>query len=145
MKNKGTKIISLFIILAMLLAVGAFAAEQASYYIGSTWADMDALGDGELKIELEVIGTGGMTDIGASKVYLYEKATNSTRYRLKTTFSHTYVGYDYLMAHNTGFHDPIIYTSGTPGYSYYVVVDFYAADNTGNDTVQYETDPIICT
>ena len=84
------KIIAIMLAIALMMPVGATAAEQetvtprASYYLAGYTAYVCAMGGGDLEIWFEVTGTGFQEYLGVLTIYLYESVDNVNWYWVET-------------------------------------------------------------
>jgi len=128
----------------VLLSTTAFANDydfsRTNAYITRTRATIDVLGDGELSIGFNISGKGKMDEIGATTIYLYENNGRTTR--VAQTFRHTDPGYTYLMGTDSYYHSGNVSYEGTPGYTYYAVVEFRAGNSSGSDSTSYTTSTV---
>lgn len=117
--------------------VYALAAEaRASAYLSGYGASIVTSSNGKINIEFRVVGTGTMTQIGASTVYIYKNGTRIA------TRSYTAEGNEYMMGHNTYIHSGSVPYYGVAGQKYYAVVTFYAKNSKGSDTRTYTTSTV---
>ena len=136
MKRKFLCSILSVILISMCFGPAAFAAEiKSSRYISDYYATVTPTGNGNLKINFQITGTGVMTEIGATKIEL--KTSDGTTVK---TFRYTDPGYPNLMSKDDVYYSSYITYSGVSGKSYYAVVTFYAGNDNGNDSTSYTTD-----
>jgi len=137
MKKMTKRFLCMLLAVCMLSAsLVAFAALNASAYLSRYSATLTATSGGDIHITVDVTGTGYMTEIGASTIYLYESTDNVDFDWVATYTSDNYP--EMLCSGSTYFDTPIIY-DGIPGRYYYASVYFYAADSTGSDSGHYNT------
>ncbi len=137
MSKRILKLISVILVIVFLTGapVYAFAAEaRASAWFSGYGASVVASGNGKINIEFTVVGTGTMTMLGASTIYIYKSDGTFIK-----TISHTADGNDYMMGHNTAYHSGSVPYSGVAGQKYYAVVNFFAKNSSGSDTRSYTT------
>lgn len=93
LRRKGTyflKAISIVLIIALMMPIGAVAAEQntvtprASYYLAGYTAYICAMGNSDLEIWFEVTGTDFQEYLGVLTIYLYESTDNVNWYWVET-------------------------------------------------------------
>ena len=137
MSKRILRSISVILVIVFLVSapVHAFAAEaRASAWLSGYGASIVAAGNGIIKIEFRVVGTGTMTKLGASTIDIYK--SNGTFVK---TISYTASGNGYMMGYNTAYHSGSVPYSGVAGQKYYAVVNFYAKNSSGSDTRSYTT------
>ena len=137
MSKRILRSISVILMIVFLVSapVHAMAAEaRASAWLSGYGASIVAAGNGKIKIEFSVVGTGTMTKLGASTIDIYK--SNGTFVK---TISYTASGNGYMMGYNTAYHSGSVPYSGVAGQKYYAVVTFYARDSSGSDTRSYTT------
>ena len=141
MFRKGTRIISIVLILCALFSLGVAAAyippdsPDASAYINSYSVRILNGGNGKLKVDFDITGTGVMTKIGASCIKIYK----STGAHVATIW-HTDSGRSGMMGSNDYYHSDVETYTVTPG-SYYVIITFYAKNSSGSDAISAQTSP----
>lgn len=119
-----TQIICLILIASMVLAIPAFAAEQASHFFSSHSCYLWEVSDSEFLVCFDVTATGGMDVLGVSEIKV-QRSTDADNW---TTVATYYDFYDY----NTSFHsDELTYSSRSDGYYYRAKVTFYAENDYG--------------
>lgn len=139
MFRKGTRIISIVLILCALFSLGAAAAyippdsPDASAYINSYSVRILNGGNGKLKVDFDITGTGVMTKIGASCIKIYKSNGNYV-----ATIWHTDSGRGGMMGSNDYYHSDVETYTVTPG-SYYVIITFYAKNSSGSDAISFQT------
>ena len=102
----------------------ALAASESSSYIDSFSAATSAKGNGQIRVDFGVHGTGLLDVLGATKIKVYENG-----YLVQTFYSTSVLYAPYLMGHNTWvFYGGVDYT-GTAGNTYYAKADFTLAWN----------------
>ncbi|MDR1159153.1 MAG: hypothetical protein LBK69_00790 [Syntrophomonadaceae bacterium] len=135
MKKRFMRMVVLVLILSMAILPATMAAEaRASYYIDNCNARIAATGNGNLRINFNITGTGLMTNIGATRI----DVKNSNGLTVKTFFSANSL-YSNMMGSNAYYHLSSVTYAGTSGSYYYAVVTFYAGNSTGSDTDVYMT------
>ena len=123
---------SVFLVSAPIQALAAEA--RASAWFTGYGASIVAAGNGKIKIEFTVVGTGTMTKLGASTIYIYKSNGAFVK-----TISYTTSGNVYMMGYNTAYHSGSVPYSGVAGQKYYAVVTFFAKNSSGSDTRSYTT------
>lgn len=137
MSKRILRSISVILVIVFLVStpVNAMAAEaRASAWLSGYGASIVAAGNGKIKIEFTVVGTGTMTKLGASTIDIYK--SNGTFVK---TISYTASGNGYMMGYNTAYHSGSVPYSGTAGQNYYAIVTFFAKDSSGSDNRSYKT------
>lgn len=128
--KKTMRFLSLVLVIGICLSLSGMAVEsRASYYISRT-AGYVVAGDDGLIIGFTLVGTGRMTDIGATKIEV-KNASGTT----VATYRYTDVGYSNMMGHNTAsYTSSITYEDAISGNDYYAVIYFKAGNSSGSDT-----------
>ena len=136
------KLVVFLLVLSLLLPSSVSAATSnpvqptASYYLSAYTAYICAIGSYDIQIWWNVIGTGGMADIGTLTIILYESTDNENWTRVKT-FRHDI--YTHMLDHNTGHSaNRVTYFGDTARY-YKAYVCIYAGDGTNGDTRYFWT------
>lgn len=139
MKKIAVGIFSFVICMSLMLSVSAKDMQiEASDYIDSYWASVQADGGGDITINFQIVGTGCMDQIGATTIYLYEKAGSSTS--LVATYRYTDSQYsDAMMGYNAYWKIGSVNYDGISGRGYYAIVYFISSLNGGSDTRTYVT------
>lgn len=133
------RVISLILIICLFFSFGAAAAyippdsPDASYYISSYSVSIINGGNGKLKVDFDITGTGVMTKIGASCITIYKSSGAYV-----ATIWHTDSGRSGMMGSNDYYHSDVETYTVTPG-SYYVVITFYAKNSSGSDAQSVQT------
>ena len=124
-------------------AVPETATPFASAYLASYTAYICAMGNGELQIWYEVLGTRTQEYLGVLSIRLYESTDNENWYRVDT-FLHE--DYDTMLAQNTSFHmDCVTYYEGVPGRYYKAYVGIWGGPDDCGDSRYIWTPVEICT
>lgn len=137
MSKRLLRSISVILVIVFLISapVQALAAEaRASAWFTGYGASIVAAGNGKIKIEFTVVGTGTMTKLGASTIDIYKSNGAFVK-----TISYTTSGNGYMMGYNTAYHSGSVPYSGVAGQKYYAVVNFYAKNSSGSDYRSYTT------
>lgn len=132
--KKTTRVICLVLALIMLSTSATFAIEtRASLYISQVITSIT--GDNGITVAFVVIGTGKMTDIGATRIEI----KNSSGLTV-ATYRYTDIGYSHLMGHNTtSYSSSVTYEDAVPGNDYYAVIYVKAGNSSGSDSDSYNT------
>ena len=105
---------------------------DASQFIIRHAAYMHAEGHGRVSVWFDITGVGRMEEIGATKILLYERTSQSASWRLVRTYH--YLQHDDMLATDTSFHGSHVSYNGVAGRSYYAVVHLWAGRNGGGDS-----------
>lgn len=130
------KLIAIIIIISFCVPIGAQAAvpetsqPMASAYLASYTAYICAMGDGNLEIWFEVIGTKYWADIGVLTVYLYESTDNSNFYWVDTFH---FTDYPNMLRHDDYICIDHVDYEGVPGRYYKAYVHIWAGPEDGGD------------
>ena len=113
-----------------------FASARSSAYLDGYAATVTAKSGGKLVVTVDVSGVGPMTQIGATKIYMYESEDGVDFHRVTT---YKYEDYPVMMGSGTIYYKDAATYYGTPGYYYYASVYCYAANASGSDERHYST------
>lgn len=123
------------LILCALLTVCNAATDpriiQSSEYINAYSASLAALPDGEIGVYVRVDAARKVTEIGATKIVLYEFQDASNATAVKTFYSSDYAS---MLSSGLRYHKIAVTYDGTVGRDYYAVVTCYAGNDDGNDS-----------
>lgn len=135
MKKKTFRILAAILILCIALSTFAFATLESSTYIAYMNAYFTRSGN-DINLYFSIVGRGIMTEIGISKILLYEK--NGNTWSRVYTFDSDDPDYtaDMLSFNASAKADHVTY-SGSADKDYYAKIYFYAADDDGSDTITY--------
>lgn len=140
MKKRISKGALLFLVLffATILSFPtlAFAGAEASDYLDSCDAYVEAVGGGDLEIWFEVYGTGVMDEIGVKTIALQE-STNGTNWSTVKTFR--YGSYPRMLASNKAIHMSYVEYAGETDYYYRAVLTAWAGKNGNGDSREITT------
>ena len=132
------KRISLFMALVMMLTMCVIPASALSYgtrasdYFDGYNAYIVERSNGDLRIYFEVCGTGTMTTIGTSVIYLYCDGIKVATFTRSTD--------PQMCDSNTAGHGGYVtYTETESNSEYYAYVQFYAKNSSGSETRGYYT------
>ena len=135
MKKRTIRVGVLIVILCFALSTLASASINSSAYIGYSNAHFSRSGN-DVSIYFSVVGRGLMNEIGVSEIYLYEK--NGNTWSLVYTFDSSDSNYTTAMlSYNTTAKASHVTYSGSSTKEYYALLNFYASDNNGSDTIPY--------
>ncbi len=134
MRNKAIRLSVIILVLTMLLSTTVFSSMEASQYISSYGAYISKTGN-TVKVHFDVVGTGVMDNIGATEIYLYERANSYSSWTLVKTFLSSDPAYaSAMMDSNIGFKDDYVSYSGNSSYQYMAYITVYAEKNGGSDS-----------
>ena len=133
MKRKTLRLFA-FIFVLLALSVSTYAATESSLYLSYYNAFISKSGN-TIQINFDVQGTRKMDTIGATEIYLYERADSSSSWTLVQTFLSTDPAYtSSMLSNNTAFkYDYVSYT-GNASYQYKAYVTVYAEKDGGSDS-----------
>lgn len=128
--NRIIRTASLFLSLFFILtAIPVFAAETASGQINSYYIDVYESDDGQIAVELDVIGSGTMDHIGAESIAVYYK--DGTRWIFFDEKTRDNSG---MSRSNEKTFTNTIYYDVDSGCDYKVVVEIFAENDEGYDS-----------
>ncbi len=134
MKSKGMRILLLVFVAVLLLSTIAYAANESSLYLAGYYASISKTGN-TIHVNFEVYGTRTMDTIGATEIYLYEKASGSSSWTLVETYLSTDPDYtSTLIANNSGCKFGSVPYSGSSANQYKAYVTVYAEKDGGSDS-----------
>ena len=140
MKKTLRTVICLILVIAALSMPMALAAMESNQYIDSFSAATSAKGNGKIRVDFGVYGTGMMDDLGATTISIYKNG-----YIVKAFSSNNILYSASMMGHNTWvFYGGVDY-QGVAGNTYYAEVTFYGADGSGSDIEIYQTASVVAT
>lgn len=145
-KKKSTivRLVAVIMVVAMLLPVGAAAAEtaqpRASYYLSAYNAYVYLPGNGDVQVWFDVEGTGMMDELGVLSIEIYECSTNSSNindWTWKKTFTHDSTSG--MLGYNDYSHSGHVTYSGTAGKYYKAYVCVWGGKDGAGDTRYFWT------
>ena len=146
MKKRYIRVTAMVMALMLCLSVPAAAAAavpdpaqpQSDAYIHGYFATIGSPSKGTMTVSFSTIGTGTMSTIGTTKIYVYKwnSAIPVATFTSGTTPS--------MLGYNTIAHGGSYSCSGISGEKYYAVVYCYAARNGGSSTQKYTTGYATC-
>jgi len=136
LKKNAIRIITVFVFMLLLMST-AIAIEppgenapESSYYLSSYGVDLVALGNGEMSVGMDVIGTGVMNKIGVSVLRIEQKVNGSWEpYSIILGMTQP----DFYMYNTNAYIGEYIFT-GTAGVQYRATITAYAKNSSGYDT-----------
>ena len=140
MKKTLRTVVCIILVISVLGIPAALAAEESNHYINAYSAATSAKGNGLIRVDFGVHGTGILDDLGASKIRIYENGSYVTTFLCSNPLYSAS-----MMGHNTWvFYGGVNYY-GTAGNTYYAEVTFYGGDGSGSDTEVYQTASVVAT
>lgn len=130
------RLVACILVISLCTPISANAATRetispyASAYLASYTAYICAMGDGDLEIWFEVLGTRTWADIGVLTVYLYESTDNSNFYRVDTF---RFTDYPNMLWHDNSICMDHVDYEGVPGRYYKAYVHIWAGPEDGGD------------
>lgn len=119
--KRFTQILCLFLVVAMVCVVPAFAAERASVFFMKTSCYLWKTSGTSFQVWFDVTATGGMDKLGASEIVVQRSSDGVNWSNEQTYYSKT--------VSNTGFHtDYVTFNRAVSGNYYRARVTFYAKD-----------------
>ena len=119
-----TQIVCLLLIMSMVLAIPAFAAEQASHYFASHSCYLWEVSDSEFQVWFDVTAVAAMDTLGASEIKV-QRSSDGVNWTTVATYNDFY-GYN-----KSQYGSYATYSSVISGNYYRAKVTFYAEDDTG--------------
>lgn len=116
-----TRIVCLILIMSMVLAVPAMAAERASTFFGSHSCYLWEISDSTFQVWFDVTAVRGMDVLGASKIVV-QRSTDRVNWEAVATY------YDRYGYNTSSYGTYVTYSSASSGYYYRAQVTFYAQD-----------------
>lgn len=122
--KRFTRFVCLILIMSMVLAVPAMAAERASAYFGSHSCYLWEVSDSEFQVWFDVTAVKGMDVLGACEIVV-QRSTDRNNWESVATYTDFY-GYN-----TSSYGACATYSSASSGYYYRAKVTFYAEKGTG--------------
>lgn len=142
MRKKLSHSICLIFALCMLLAsfTSVSALEtRASDYFSRTEVWATAMGRGKVVVEIDIVATHTLKEVGATKIVIKERQSNGSYETVKTFSSDTTTD---LIAKNSMDHYALVSYQGKSGTKYYAVATLYGKDSSGSETMYQATNTI---
>lgn len=134
MKRRAIRCSIIIIVLAILLSTAVFATMEASHYLTYYNSYITRSGN-TVKVYIDVVGTGIMDQIGATEIYLYERANSYSSWTLVQTYlSSDPVYASSMIDTNASFKDDYVSYIGNSSYQYKAYVTIYAEKDGGSDS-----------
>ena len=147
-KNIIIRITAIFLVLVMLVPVGASAAvietvqPCASYYLNSYNAYVYPAGSGKIQVWFTVTGVDTMDELGTLRIGIYE-STDNIKWTWKKTFTHDSTAG--MLAHNVVYHSGHVDYQGVAGRYYKAYVCVWGGENGQGDTRYFYTSAKLAT
>ncbi len=125
--RKKSLILLLCFTLMVIMALPASA--RASEYFYRTYVEVTDVGNGTLRIKVDLGATETMQELGATKVIVHEKKSNGD---YEPIYTYTREETPSLVTRNRVSYVTYVTYYGSPGKSYYVLCAFYAKNATGS-------------
>jgi hypothetical protein len=125
---------------ALAIEVHGPDAPNSSYYLSSYAVDLVALGNGEMSVGMDVMGTGVMSKIGVS-VLLIEQKINGAWQTYDVIYGITQSDF---FAYNTFTYTGEYIFTGTAGVQYRATITAYAKNSSGYDTGNVTSLAVTC-
>lgn len=122
--KRFVQVVCLLIIMMMILAIPAMAAEQASNFFMSHSCYLWEISDSEFQVWFDVTAVDGMDVLGACEIKV-QRSTDKSNWETVQT---NYDLYGYGTSHYGTY---VTYSSATSGYYYRAKVTFYAENDLG--------------
>ena len=140
MKEAARRFLALTLVFVVVLsfALPTFASDadeqqRASDYISYVYA-YTSINNGYVKVYFAITGTGTMTSLGATEIFIYDSDDDLVAMLDSSNTSG-------LMGYNRGYYsNTVTGLSAVSGEHYYAIVGFKAANSSGYDTTAYATD-----
>lgn len=133
----AVKIIAIFMVIVLVLPVGAMAAEsRASLYLDAYSAYVYPAGWWKVQVWFSVDGNGYMDEIGSLAIQLYESTDNENWTWVKTF---EFTEYPDMLGYNNYYHTGHIEYNGSFGKYYKAYVCVWAGKNGDGDTRYFWT------
>ena len=137
-KSCFMKAVVIILVIALIMPVSVNAAVPetvmplASAYLACYTAYVCAMGNGELEIWFEVVGTGTQEYLGVLVIYLYE-STDNVNWSWVKTFHHT-ENSQMLLTNVWTVMDYVDYDEAVPGRYYKAYVGIWGGPDPGGDS-----------
>ena len=121
--------LSLLLCVTLMFVMIVPASARASEYFHRTYVEVTHIGNGVLRIKVDLAATGTMQELGATQVTVYEETSNGNYEPIKT---YTREEYPSLVTYNRASYVTYITHYGSPGKTYYALCAFYAKNINGS-------------
>lgn len=137
MKRFGKSVFCIIMTVCMLFGLFCtFASARSSAYLDGYSATVTPQSGGKMAVTVDVSGVEPMTQIGATKIYIYESKDNVD---FTQVASYKYEDYPKMMSSGMIYYDTPVTYSGKPGYYYLASVYCYAGKDGGGTERNYTT------
>lgn len=127
--KRFTQILCILLIAVMILAVPAFAAEQASAFFMKHSCYLWKTSSTSFQVWFDVTATGGMDELGVSEIVV-QSSSDGVNWGTEQTYYRS--SYSNLTAFNTGYHSGYVtFSRAVSGLYYRARVTFYAENGNG--------------
>ena len=123
------KPLSLLLLFILIFSMAIPASARASEYFYRTYVEATDIGNGVIRIKIDIGATKTMQELGATQVIVYEEQSDGSYDPVKT---YTRSEYPSLISYNRATHVSYITHYGTPGKSYYALCALYAKNTSGS-------------
>ena len=133
------RIVCLLLVFTTLATIPAYAQEnssRASSYLSSYRAYCTKTSSTTVVVSFQVVGTGGMDEIGAKTIKV-QYSSDQVNWTTAKTFRSS--SYSSMIDYNTGMHGAELSCTVPSGKYYRAVVTFYAAKDGGFGEREYTT------
>jgi hypothetical protein len=143
-KNTVKAILVLMLVLCLSINAAAItpgeSTPQASLYLSFYSVDLLAIGNGEMGVDMFVVGTGTMSKIGVYSLFIEQKINGTwqeydTVYGILQSDFYEYNDYSYVGEYSF---------TGVAGRQYRVTMTAYAGNSTGSDTGDIMSGAVTC-
>ena len=130
--------LSLLLCVALMFVMIVPASARASEYFHRTYAEVTHIGNGVLRIKVDLAATGTMQELGATQVIVYEKKSNGSYEPVRTYTRETNPS---LVTYNRASYVTYITHYGSTGKTYYALCAFYAKNASGSQILWRDSNP----
>lgn len=117
----------LCIVLVFIMAIPV--AARASAYFSRTYVEATDIGNGTIRVKVDLAGTGTMQELGATKVIVYEETSPGNFEPVRT---YTRQDTPSLVTYNRASYVTYVTYYGSSDTRYYALCAFYAKNNNGS-------------
>jgi len=127
------------LLFVFLISTANAVTPRVSDYFDYVTVGITAAGRGSVEVQIDIIATDSMKEVGATKVVIYEQ-TSSGRYSAVKTY--TRYNTPSLIVKNSNIAYVDVTYSGKSGTKYYAVVDVFAKNSSASETLTYSSNVI---
>ena len=127
------------LLFVFLVSTANAVTPRVSDYFDYVTVGITAAGRGSVEVQIDIIATDSMKEVGATKVVIYEQ-TSSGRYSAVKTY--TRYNTPSLIVKNSNIAYVDVTYSGKSGTKYYAVVDVFAKNSSASETLTYSSNVI---